>query len=309
MISFLKLIRYKNLLMVLLTMVLTKYALIESFISPSYLTHFQFILLVISVLCITAGGYIVNDIFDVEADKINKPNKVFIDVTFAKKNAWRSYFILSFLGLSLSYQLSLITENINCFYIFLVTVFGLFLYSILFKKVLLIGNLIISILVSLTIYIVYLLDFKYIPNYYLNFNQQTDSTFHFRVWITIILYMIFAFISTLIREIIKDLEDINGDLKINAKTLPILIGRKRSIYIINLIVFLSLIFGVIILKSLLIHNKLLFFYFLFITFIPFIFLAYKLNNVKTKKHYSYLSDLMKLIMCFGILSMLLFKFI
>ena len=83
--GFLKLIRYKNLLMVLLTMVLTKYALLHSFIRNSYSSNLEPFILFLSVLLITAGGYIINDIFDVEADKINKPDNVFIDVIISKK--------------------------------------------------------------------------------------------------------------------------------------------------------------------------------------------------------------------------------
>ena len=106
MISFLKLIRYKNLLMVMLTMVLTKYALIDSYIKQSYLSDFQFLILTISILSITAGGYIINDIFDIEADKINKPNKVFIDVSIPKRKAIFAYCFLSLLGIFLSLFLS-----------------------------------------------------------------------------------------------------------------------------------------------------------------------------------------------------------
>ena len=88
MISFFQLIRYKNLLMVLLTMVLTKYALINSFISQPSLTSIDFIILSLSILFITAGGYIINDFYDIEADTINKPLKVYISKRIKKKNAW-----------------------------------------------------------------------------------------------------------------------------------------------------------------------------------------------------------------------------
>jgi 4-hydroxybenzoate polyprenyltransferase len=94
MIPFLQLIRYKNLFMVVLTMVLTKYALIHSFIEKSNLSNLEFCLLSLSVLLIAAGGYIINDIIDIEADRVNKPKKVFIDVTISKK---KSDFRLSFI--------------------------------------------------------------------------------------------------------------------------------------------------------------------------------------------------------------------
>ena len=104
MISFLKLIRYKNLLMVLLTMVLTKYALIRSLLD--LITHFDFAIIVLSVLLITSGGYIINDIYDVSIDKINKPQKVYVGNSISFKNAWISYFTLTIVGVLLGIYVS-----------------------------------------------------------------------------------------------------------------------------------------------------------------------------------------------------------
>ena len=86
MISFLHLIRYKNLLMVFLSMFLTKYFLIESFISTSLLSDVDFIILTTSILLITMGGYLINDIYDIKSDKINKPDKVYITTIISIKN-------------------------------------------------------------------------------------------------------------------------------------------------------------------------------------------------------------------------------
>ena len=106
MISFLKLIRYKNLLMVALTMVLTKYALIDSYVVAAF-SNIEFSILLSSVLFITAGGYIINDIFDIEVDKINKPDKVIITQQISEKYGWIFYSILNFIGLLLGVYLSI----------------------------------------------------------------------------------------------------------------------------------------------------------------------------------------------------------
>ena len=106
MISFLKLIRYKNLLMVLLTMVLTKYALLDSIFIQIPERDYQFIVLIFSVLFIMAGGYIINDIYDIEIDKINKPNKIFVSNTISKENSWKAYFSLTSTGFLLGLYLS-----------------------------------------------------------------------------------------------------------------------------------------------------------------------------------------------------------
>ena len=160
MISFLKLIRYKNLLMVLLTLVLTKYALTNSYISQSFLSNLQFVLLATSILCITAGGYIINDIFDVKIDKINKPDKVFIGNTISVKNAWSCYWSISIIGVVLGVFLSYDTNHTHYSFIFVFTSIMLYFYSKYFKKIAIIGNLFVSFFVGLSIYLISLFDLK-----------------------------------------------------------------------------------------------------------------------------------------------------
>ena len=300
MISFFQLIRYKNLLMVLLTMILTKYALINSFISDPSLTSIDFIILSLSILCITAGGYIINDLFDIEADTINKPLKVYISKSISKKNAWVIYLLSSTLGVILGIYLSVIKNSDFLSFYFIGTTLLLFLYSVLLKKLVFIGNLCISLLVALPIYLLYKFDS----------NNITISNIlqYFFLSIAIFYYMFFAFLTTMIREIIKDIEDINGDYIVKLKTLPILIGKTRAR---NISIFLSLVlllFLFLVSSNYFISNK----YFLGIIMLMLstvvVYFIFKSWTATTKKQFQYLSNLMKLIMFIGILSMALFKF-
>ena len=300
MISFFYLIRYKNLLMVLLTMILTKYALINSFISDPSLTSIDFIILSLSILCITAGGYIINDLFDIEADTINKPLKVYISKSISKKNAWVIYLLSSTLGIILGIYLSVIKNSDFLSFYFIGTTLLLFLYSVLLKKLVFIGNLCISLLVALPIYLLYKFDS----------NNITISNIlqYFLLSKAIFYYMFFAFLTTMIREIIKDIEDINGDYMVKLKTLPILIGKTRAR---NISIFLSivlLLFLFLVSSNYFISNK----YFLGIIMLMLstvvVYFIFKSWIATTKKQFQYLSNLMKLIMFIGILSMALFKF-
>ena len=300
MISFFYLIRYKNLLMVLLTMILTKYALINSFISDPSLTSIDFIILSLSILCITAGGYIINDLYDIEADTINKPLKVYISKSISKKNAWVIYLLSSTLGVTLGIYLSIIKNIDFLSFYFIGTTLLLFLYSVLLKKLVFIGNLCISLLVALPIYLLYKFDS----------NNITISNIlqYFFLSIAIFYYMFFAFLTTMIREIIKDIEDINGDYIVKLKTLPILIGKTRAR---NISIFLSvvlLLFLFLVSSNYFISNK----YFLGIIMLMLstvvVYFIFKSWIATTKKQFQYLSNLMKLIMFIGILSMALFKF-
>ena len=318
--NFLKLIRYKNLLMVLLTMVLTKYALIDSIffsnisfksytlIHTTYLgitlTHYQFLKFTFSILFITAGGYIINDIYDTEADKLNKPNKVFIYKTISIKSAWILYYLITIVGFFLGAHLSFTTEKNEFSFIFLGTILMLFLYSKYLKKTFLIGNLLVSVLSGLVIFITVLFNEPQTHNSIL---IEVISNFGTGIHLLIIavIYIAFSVLTTFIREIIKDIEDIDGDLKIKAKTLPILFGRKRASKVAFFFSAVLLVFLLIVLQFL--KNEILFLgYGIVFILLPLLYFMYKLWFSESKKDFSLLSNLMKIIMLFGILSMLLF---
>ncbi|MBL4642038.1 MAG: geranylgeranylglycerol-phosphate geranylgeranyltransferase [Flavobacteriaceae bacterium] len=305
MLSFLKLIRYKNLLMVLLTLILTKYALINSFTAT--VSDLQFILLAIAILFITAGGYIINDIFDVIPDKINKPTKVFIGNTISKKNGFLAYFILTTLGLTFGVYASYIKENSTYSIFFLTTIVLLYWYSKYLKKIALIGNVVISFLTALTIFMVFVFETKNI-NSSSNILEVIVHLFtSISVTISIFIYIIFAFFMTLIREIIKDIEDINGDYRLKMKTLPIIIGINRTKKIVLFLSSLVFLFILMLLKEELTRLPLLFWYTILFIIFPFAWFLYKLFNSKTSKDFHLLSTLIKGIMFFGIVSMLLIK--
>jgi len=300
MISFLTLIRYKNLLMVFLSMFLTKYFLIESFISNTLLSDIDFIILATSVLLITMGGYIINDIYDIESDKINKPDKVFITTVISMKNGLFLYFLTTITGLILGFYLS-INKNLNHLSgYFIITVILLFVYTKILKKLPLIGNVIVALLVSLPIFLVYEFDHSMI-----SIKDIFENLF---LSIIIFFYLLFAFLTTLIREIIKDLQDIKGDNKFKLKTLPIMIGNKRTI---NFVVFLSFLLQLLLLLVLidsLKNDYYLISFFSFTLSLLVSYLIYKLRVPFKNNQYQHLSSLMKIIMLVGVLSMTIFKF-
>jgi len=300
MISILHLIRYKNLLMVFLSMFLTKYFLIESFISSPLLSDIDFIILTISILLITMGGYLINDIYDIESDKINKPDKVYITTIISIKNGQFLYFLTSITGLILGLYLS-VNKNLNHLSgYFIVTVIILFVYTKILKKLPLIGNVIVALLVSLPIFLVYEFDHSMI-----SIKDIFDNLF---LSIIIFFYLLFAFLTTLIREIIKDLQDIKGDNKLKLKTLPIMIGKKRTI---NFLIFLSFLLQLLLLLVLIDsfkNDQYLILFFLITLSLLVAYLIYKLRVPFKNNQYQLLSSLMKIIMLVGVLSMTVFKF-
>ena len=286
--------------MVFLSMFLTKYFLIESFISTPLLSDIDFIILTISILLITMGGYLINDIYDIESDKINKPDKVYITTIISIKNGQFLYFLTSITGLILGFYLS-VNKNLNHLSgYFIATVIILFVYTKILKKLPLIGNVIVALLVSLPIFLVYEFDHSMI-----SIKDIFDNLF---LSIIIFFYLLFAFLTTLIREIIKDLQDIKGDNKFKLKTLPIMIGKKRTI---NFLIFLSFLLQLLLLLVLIDsfkNDQYLILFFLITLSLLVAYLIYKLRVPFKNNQYQLLSSLMKIIMLVGVLSMTVFKF-
>lgn len=134
-----KIIRWQNLLMVLLTLLLTKYCMVDLLVDQSVLTTPLFILLAIAIVCITAGGYIANDIIDVDTDLINKPSKVVIGHTISVSTAWKLYTLLTLTGVTLGVYLSFSIQEPIFSLFFIGPATMLLLYSFLLKRILLVG--------------------------------------------------------------------------------------------------------------------------------------------------------------------------
>lgn len=309
MISLLKLIRYQNLLMVLLTMILTKYALVNYLFPISALTNYDFIILSLSVVLITAGGYIVNDIYDMQVDQINKPKKVIVSVSISKRNAWILYGIFTLVGLGLGIYLSLEKHQLDHIFYFVGAVVGLFIYSSRLQKLPILGNLLVAALCALVIYLTKSFDLKY-SDEIVGSALKNASSVKLTFWsLSYFFFLRISFGITLIREILKDIEDINGDYNAKYKTLPIILGIKR---VRNLVILLSIVlFLYVIIDAWLtisIGSSIISYALFGISFLLLAFI-YKIWSANSKREFRQLSSLLKIIMLLGILSMGLFKFI
>jgi 4-hydroxybenzoate polyprenyltransferase len=303
MISFFNLIRWKNLLLIALVQLLIKYALLEPFEVVRFtLNDFGFSLLVIATLCIAAAGNIINDIYDVETDLINKPHKVIVGNSISEKTAFNLYIILTVIGVGLGFYISNLVGRSGFSAIFVIISALLYIYATYLKQTTLIGNLLISFLVAMSLIIVGL--FELLP-VITEQNRETQLTF-FKI---IFDYSVFAFMINLLREMVKDIEDINGDYKAEMKTLPIVIGRERAlkvVFVISLIPLFAVAYYVI---TYLYKQYIAVGYFLIFSIAPLLYFTIKSYSAETKKEISFLSVLLKFILFFGVMSMLLYPFI
>ena len=297
--SILKLIRWKNLLLIALVQVLIKYALFQSFNSDITLNGFGFSLLVIATLCIAAAGNIINDICDIDTDLINKPSKVIVSTLISEPKAFNMFLWLTIIGVCIGFYLSNLIDKTSFSAIFIVTSALLYVYSTTLKQTILIGNVAVSILVAMSIIIVGLFDLLPVitPE-----NQQAQLT----VFKILLHYALFAFMINLLREIIKDIEDIKGDSKAEMRTFPVVIGKNRATKVLFGLSFIPLIAVTYYVITYLYKQQIAVGYFLLFVIAPLLYFTIKIFSAESDKELHHLSNVLKFIMLMGVLSLLLY---
>ena len=303
---FFNLIRWKNLLIIALVQYLVRYALLipfrESHGVMTTLSDFNFFLLVLASMCIAAGGYVINDIYDVETDRINKPNKLIINKHITEKNATTIFIVLNIIGVGLGFYLSNSIGKSAFFSIFFIASALLYIYSTSLKQIAVVGNVVVSIVVALSVLLVGI--FELIPAMN-GSNKAVQTTF-----INIIRdYAIFAFLINLVREMVKDIEDIDGDHNAGIDTLPVVIGRERANKVVFFLSLIPIIFVIYYVVTYLFKQQLVVGYFLVLVIAPLIYISIKLFSAEQKSHYKHISLMLKLVMLTGMLSLLLYTFI
>ena len=327
--------------MIALTQLLIKFSLINPFVDNFILSNTQFYLLVLATVFITASGYIINDIYDVATDTINKNQKRIIGKIIKSRNAIFWYLFFNLIGLLVGIYLAFIVGSPILSIIFIYSIYSLWTYSKKFKKSLLIGNLQVAFLTSLSILNVVIFDvtrefFTLLMNFgwtiyshlgpdawgYFIREESIEPINNPIILYIIIFYAGFSFLITFIREIMKDLEDMEGDKKINAKTLAIIYGIKKTKWI-SLVFTMLTFFGIAYFQyfqysiissefeyeiSIWGINKIAILYTFFLQ-ILFLILGFKIYHSQIKADFYFISQLCKFIMIIGILSIPLFTYL
>jgi 4-hydroxybenzoate polyprenyltransferase len=300
--AFLKLVRLPNLFFIALSQVLFQFCIYQPMykgnIPENDLLHFIFLSL--ASLLIAAAGYIINDYFDINIDEVNKPGKMVVDRVIHRRWAIAWHFmlnsaalVLTILALPFLQKWYLILANMLCMAL-------LWFYSTNFKKQLLVGNIVISILTAWTILIIFFSKFSLV--------NAVDPSHH-KFFQLAILYAGFAFIISLIREAIKDMEDMPGDTKYGCRTMPIVWGvNATKVYVAVWLAVLIALLLVIQIYILQFQWWLLIVYSIVTVILPLVIVLVKLKPAVTSSDYHRLSSITKLVMFTGILSMIFFYF-
>lgn len=307
--AFLKMIRLPNLFFIVLTQLLFHAAILHKLLFPigsrPVIDGWDYIFLSTASVLIAAAGYIINDYFDVNIDLVNKPRGNVVDVIISRRWAMALHFVMSGVGILLS---GWIAWRTGLWYILIgnfLCVFFLFGYSVSLKRKLLSGNILISLLTAWVILVIAIAEFSLHAS---GPNWKSPEIYGKIIRISI-LYAGFAFISSLIREAIKDIEDMPGDEKYGCRTMPIVWGvNATKVYLaVWLIVILALL---VILQIYVARFEWWWAMAYSIVFImgPFVFIFLRLFKAKAQKDYHQLSNWTKLVMLTGIFSMVFFYF-
>ncbi|HEY4785248.1 MAG TPA: geranylgeranylglycerol-phosphate geranylgeranyltransferase, partial [Bacteroidales bacterium] len=256
---YLQLIRLPNLLIMALTMVLIRYCIIQPIFTNYYinleLPLTLFVILVLVVAMIAAAGYMINDYFDVKTDLVNRPDKVVIGKYVKASTVYRSYFIINGIALLLSFYVSFRIGITSMTFLFPLVMGILWFYSTTYKRQLVTGNILVSLLIAGVPILVALYEMPLIHAKYAQFPIA------FKMLLKIIFgwcgaYAIFAFIVNLIREFVKDMEDFEGDMAYGRRTLPIVFGLKTTKIVVAGLIFLTIVLIELVFLKLLEPNKL-----------------------------------------------------
>jgi 4-hydroxybenzoate polyprenyltransferase len=298
--AFFRLIRWQNGLFIVITQLLFYFCIYKAIFKEDESLH-EIAWLIVASLFIASAGYIINDYFDLNIDRINKPEKNVVDSVISRRWVILWHLLLSVAGIlataiAVSFQKwYLIVANVAC-------VILLWLYSTSFKRQLLIGNIVIAVLTAWTILILFFSK----VSFHAAFNVTDSETVKlFRV---AFLYAGFAFIITIIREAIKDVEDMAGDRRYGCKTLPIVAGvLATKIY--TAVWIVVLIAALVVLQLYILQFKWWWaiFYLTMAVILPLLILFIRHYKAKTSDEFAKLSRLTKWITLAGILSMLFFR--
>ncbi len=291
--AYLLVLRPLNLLIICITQFVFQYYLIIPLSESVTLKGILFPLFVLCTVIIAASGYLINDIIDQETDAHNKPQKQYIGTGISEYLGYFYYLILLLTGALLSVYIAYKSNTWNYIGIYPAGIWCMYLYSRYLKSTVLAGNILISLFTAGTIGI---LGFAQFAN---------DHTLSSHLKSTLIFYMIFVFLSSLIREIVKDAEDTEGDIQSGLITFPIHYGlniTKRTL--ISLVVLLVIILFYWIGRNSSMFPKSYIIYMVGLVIVPFAGLLYYLIPAQFPKDFSRISKLIKLIMVTGMTSII-----
>jgi 4-hydroxybenzoate polyprenyltransferase len=271
------------------------------------LSSFNFALLVVATVLITAAGYVINDYFDTHTDFLNRPKTVLVGTVISRRSAIIFHSVLNVIAVLIGFYLAYKINMVFLGFVFLIVTGLLWFYSTTYKRQFLVGNILVAFLTALVPLMVVLFEIPLLNEAYREVLIKNNANFMY-IFYWVLAFSFFAFITNLMREIIKDIEDFEGDSAYGRNSLPVVLGVKTS-----KIITISL--AVITLGSLnyiyfqYLEDSTTIIYFSLFLYLPFLFLIARLIYAKTKKQFRNIGNILKIIMLLGILYSLVVRYI
>jgi 4-hydroxybenzoate polyprenyltransferase len=319
--SFFDLIRWKNLLMIILTMVLMRYFIIAPLISrigvilqkgtgqevPMTLQFpwYNFVLLVFATVLIAAGGYVINDYFDIKTDLINK-GKVIVGTKIPRRKAMMWHNILNVIGILTGFYISWKAGYLMMGVLFLLASGLLYFYSASYKRQFLVGNIVVAVLTATVPLLVVLYEWPALYRYY-TINATSPPSINF-IFYWVAGFALFAFMTTITREIIKDIEDFEGDIAYGRNTIPVVVG-VLSAKVISICLIILTIVLLYLTWHFFVNDKITLIYISAAIVLPLLFSVYNVVTGSNRKQLHNASNIMKIAMLMGILYSVVVKVI
>jgi 4-hydroxybenzoate polyprenyltransferase len=309
--SYYQLLRGTNLIFIMLIMYIVRYFLVVPWMRVCndypFFSDMMFHLLVVATVFIAAAGYAINDYYDQVIDGVNSTKKQVVGVSIPARVAYLLYWVLAVMGSLIGIFISYKVGQIKIGSIFIIASFMVYFYSLKYKRLLLWGNLVVAFLSALVLILPWLFEF------FALYNRPAEFMDHASCLMVIrdisLLFFGFSFVMTLLREWIKDLEDIAGDEAGGRISLPIRFGVKKAKLIINLTILVFVLLLALIQWQMLVNQYTYVVYYSFVTIsLPLVYLVAKLIKAESAPDFHFLSTIAKIIMLFGILMLVLSNF-
>lgn len=295
--SFLNLIKWKNLAILVLMALLMRFSLIPYFAFEIQLSHSEFSLLILALVFIYAGAKIIHQVYDTIAIHVNFPKQSLIPERFSQKFSLVLYFILNLMGLVSALGFAILDNSTKAWLLFFCIIFSVILFlahAIYFKNIAIIGNFVWNFITASSIIIV---GFSM-------FNLQNHKFLLFFISIFTLSYFLLNFTSSILKNIIE----IRGDYFSGKSTLPILIGKKRSQLVVFVLIILSVLLIISTTLAYFVQHNLLVFYVFTAIILPLIIISKQVLGANHQNHLIRLKKYLNFVYFAALCGLLIFNF-
>ncbi len=308
-ISTLRIVRFPNIIIIGLTTYFIRIFIFSNAYSINgvdfFLNNSQFILLTIAIILATTGGYLINDIYDRSIDQFNAREKVYIGNRLSLNFVVFLYILINIIGLIVSFIVAIQIAYLQWLFLYPLAAFILWFYSYFLKNTVLWGNIVVAIFCSFVVLLIWFSEKESMQNLF-----RVNNYIYNKLVVIIVFYSLFAFLSTIFREIIKDIQDIEGDRLNNCKTLAVKYGIPKAKFV-SIIFAILLLFIIGVFFIVFKNNSTIWgiFYGLFFLITPIIYTIFLTVKAEEKSDFKRINRMGKIIMFLGLLYLPVLSFL